>query len=113
MATHPRLHLEESAFKEIARRAARGGLHSTGTGTWQSNQWAQYLLLLTVAGLMLDRTPQSAEACEKVDIGELISDEMRQVIEALHDILPGGIMEIISYLPEEKRKKGWGRNVNW
>jgi len=113
MATQPHLRLSSEALVEITRRAARGGLHTMGTGTWQTNLWAQYALILALATLLLEQAPQDREECEEFAIEEKMGQAMAQIAGAVHSILPGGIMEIVSYLPEEQRKEGWGRGVNW
>lgn len=113
MATQPHLRLQAEALVEITRRAAKGGLSSTGEGTWQNNTWAQYALLLALANVLLDQAPENAEACAELDVQAHTAQAIGQIVNTLHQILPGGIMEIISYLPEEKRKQGWGHGIKW
>lgn len=60
---------------------------------------------------MLDRAPESVEACAELDIEQHLGHDLAQFIAAIHQILPGGILELVDYLPEEKRKDGWGCGV--
>ena len=99
MATE-RLRMEDEVIVELTRRAAAGGLHATGTGTWQNNAWAQYTLLLAMASRLLAEAPQSEEACAELAmidgaIESQVGKALAHIIEAVHAVLPGGIMEIM------------------
>jgi hypothetical protein len=116
METPPRsrLYLSNEVLIELTRRAAKGGNHANGPiGTGQTNTWAQYALLLALVSSVLDQAPQSQQECAELDIEDQVGKAIAQIVEVLHALLPNGIMEIISYLPPEKRNKGWGRGVRW
>jgi hypothetical protein len=110
METVPRLRLAPDVVQAITRRAAHGGLHAQAG---HPNVWAQYELLLAACSEVLNQAPTSPQACEALDVEQRLGADLATIIEILQDLLPGGLFEAASYLPEEKRRQKFGRLIVW
>jgi hypothetical protein len=81
-----------SAIAEWRRRAKL-----TGTG----RAWTDYTILLNHFAEALSRAPYTAEACDKVNIVELVNTEFAYLAETLAFIFPNGAMAHKPYNDEE------------
>ena len=94
MATQPRLPLPNDGIVEFTRRSTN------------DDAWARYLLLLQVANGILEHAPQGVQECEDLDILKRLGDDLEAMVTAIHQLLPGGLMEAWHYyLPERFRKQ--------
>lgn len=80
--THP------EAIAEWKRRAAKIG---------PGRAWTDYIILLNHFAEALSRAPYTSEACEMVNIVELVNTEFAYLAEALAFIFPNGVMAHKSY----------------
>jgi hypothetical protein len=106
MAIHP---LKDEVLVEITRRAAKSGLHASDMDG--QNTWAQYALVLDLARRLLAQAPESVQACEEFEIEEKTSEAVTRIVEVLHLILPGGIQEMVSYLPLYAQTGVWRARI--
>jgi hypothetical protein len=88
--THP------EAIAEWKRRATTAG---------PGRAWTDYIILLNHFAEALSRAPYTAEACETVNIVELVNTEFAYLAEALAFIFPNGVMAHKSYETETRERQ--------
>jgi hypothetical protein len=94
-----RLAISDEAIVELTRRVAKGG----GAHNNVRNTWSEYVLILALATKLLRNAPQTSEDVEQMNVEERVAEAVCDLIEVLHVLFPGGVMEIISHLPQELR----------
>jgi hypothetical protein len=89
---------EPLALEEVAPETFREWQRRTGmTGT--SKAWTDYSLLLNHYAEAIRRAPLTPEACEQVEIVELLNMEFAYLTDLLLLLFPGGVVTEKSYAP--------------
>ena len=65
-------------------------------------KWAEYFLLINTCYEILKHLPATLEACEQVNIEELLIQGLEHLGKAIEVILPGGAKEFHTYMPHNK-----------
>lgn len=67
-------------------------------------EWSDYHILMTAYHDALQRAPRTVQACESVNIVELLISELEQLADVVHQIFPGGMKEFASYVKDAQRR---------
>jgi len=67
--------------------------------------WAEYLLLISACGEILSHAPDTAQACENIEIEERLGEDLACLARTIDLLLPGGFAEFRSYLGAATRQR--------